>query len=288
MGGNQSAWTQEGIEGGGNLGKKWTLTVWKQRSFEKFFHVGLQITVILPVCGVCNYFSIEVHVGTRKLQFGRSEVWILNEPPPLLNNQEPKKPLVFPGIAFLSNHSLKYDVSPKPLHENTSIPPATADNQLNGNVHTNNMYLKHSMMICNTHINTICTHNCNYLINTKNNLPYPFIKIDTSKYILIQKYLGVGYWNLRHRNKKLDVFHETPNWTRVSFLDARFANLDANLVGETHVEESIVVHYIINAFNSHLKLIVIPIDDLGSHLIGPPLPDLNQCDSWLCDCLRGL
>ncbi|KAJ8954583.1 hypothetical protein NQ318_003114 [Aromia moschata] len=31
-----------------------------------------------------------------------------------------------------------------------------------------------------------------------------------------------GYWNLQRRNKKLDVFHETPNY--YTFLDARFAN----------------------------------------------------------------
>ncbi|KAJ8960495.1 hypothetical protein NQ318_013779 [Aromia moschata] len=42
-------------------------------SFEKFFYTGLRITVILPVCGVCHYFSIKVHVGTRKLYFSRSD-----------------------------------------------------------------------------------------------------------------------------------------------------------------------------------------------------------------------
>ncbi|KAJ8933590.1 hypothetical protein NQ318_009349 [Aromia moschata] len=41
---------------------------------------------------------------------------------------------------------------------------------------------------------------------------------------LLEKYKNFwsGYWNLRRRNKKLDVFHETPNY--YTFLDTRFAN----------------------------------------------------------------
>ncbi|KAJ8935037.1 hypothetical protein NQ318_019493 [Aromia moschata] len=53
------------------------------------------------------------------------------------------------------------------------------------------------------------------LFNSQSILP-------SSSNVTPKLYSWSGYWNIRRRNKKLDVFHETPNY--YTFLDAHFAN----------------------------------------------------------------